>query len=96
MPAVRDLVWACAQRGWVEVTQKGEVRAYEAREGVRGPVRVKKGPRWEEFVWGRGLGGLMRGGEGEGGERGEGGVEGDKGDREDGEQEGAEGVGEVK
>jgi hypothetical protein len=49
MEPVRDVVWACVREGWVEVCQGGEARGWEGREGVRGPIRVRKGEKWGEW-----------------------------------------------
>lgn len=57
MDPVRDVVWGEVQRGKVEVTQKGEMRDYEGRKDIRGPIRVRRGPRWEQTGNGAGQGG---------------------------------------
>lgn len=48
MDPVRDMVWQDVTVGKLQVTQKGEVRAYEERRGIKGPIRVKRGPKWDE------------------------------------------------
>ncbi|WWC60524.1 uncharacterized protein I303_103098 [Kwoniella dejecticola CBS 10117] len=48
MDPVREVVWDQVRRGIVEVTQKGEVREYKSRGEIRGPIRVRKGPKWDE------------------------------------------------
>jgi len=50
MPSVREAVWAEAKKGIVEVTQGGEVRKWEEREELVGPIRVRRGPKWSERV----------------------------------------------
>ena len=47
MDPVRDLVWGDVKVGKVQVTQKGEVREYAGRGDIRGPIRVKRGPKWD-------------------------------------------------
>lgn len=46
MDPVRDIVWAEVKKGRVEVTQGGEVRKLEEREGLKGPIRVRRGEKW--------------------------------------------------
>lgn len=53
MQPVRDVVWREVLEGRVEVTQGGEVREYECRNEIRGPIRVRRGKKWVE---GEGMG----------------------------------------
>jgi len=46
MDPVRDIVWEEVRKGTVEVTQGGEVRSLEEREGLKGPIRVRRGEKW--------------------------------------------------
>lgn len=46
MDPVRDVVWEEVRKGQVEVTQGGIVRTHEEREGLKGPIRVRKGEKW--------------------------------------------------
>ena len=46
MDPVRDIVWEEVMKGTVEVTQGGEVRMLEEREGLKGPIRVRRGENW--------------------------------------------------
>jgi len=46
MDPVRDIVWEEVKKGRVEVTQGGEVRELEEREGLKGPIRVRRGVKW--------------------------------------------------
>jgi len=46
MNPVRDIVWAEVEKGRVQVTQGGEVRELEEREGLKGPIRVRRGLKW--------------------------------------------------
>jgi len=46
MDPVRDIVWGEVRKGTVEVTQGGEVRTLEEREGLKGPIRVRRGEKW--------------------------------------------------
>jgi hypothetical protein len=46
MEPVRDIVWEEVRKGRVEVTQSGEVRSLEEREGLKGPIRVRRGEKW--------------------------------------------------
>ena len=46
MGTVREVVWGEVRRARVEVTQGGEVRGYEEREGVSGPIRLRRGLEW--------------------------------------------------
>ena len=48
MDPVRDLVWQDVKVGKLQVTQKGEVRTYVERREIKGPIRVKRGPKWGE------------------------------------------------
>ncbi|OCF33211.1 hypothetical protein I316_04952 [Kwoniella heveanensis BCC8398] len=57
MDDVRSVVWEEVRRGRCVVTQGGEERGYEESKGggggkpgggIRGPIRVKKGPKWNE------------------------------------------------
>jgi hypothetical protein len=47
MDPVRDIVWREVEKGRVEVTQGGEVRTLEERDGLRGPIRVRRGGMWD-------------------------------------------------
>jgi hypothetical protein len=47
MSFTRDVVWEQVQSGRVEVTQGGDVRLFEEREGLKGPIRVRRGQNWE-------------------------------------------------
>lgn len=47
MDPVREVVWEQVSLGRVEVTQRGEVRDLEEREGIRGPIRVRRGAGFE-------------------------------------------------
>jgi hypothetical protein len=46
MDPVRNIVWEEVMKGTVEVTQGGEVRTLEEREGLKGPIRVRRGEKW--------------------------------------------------
>ena len=46
MDEVREIVWEEVEAGWVEVTQRRELRRFEEREGIKGPIRVRRGPGW--------------------------------------------------
>lgn len=48
MDPVRAVVWDDVECGYVQVTQKGEVRAWEMRNDLKGPIRVRRGPKWDE------------------------------------------------
>ncbi|WWC68426.1 uncharacterized protein I206_102353 [Kwoniella pini CBS 10737] len=48
MDSVRSLIWEQVKIGNVQVTQKGEIRKYEERNEIKGPIRVKKGINWTE------------------------------------------------
>lgn len=47
MQPIREVVWQQVEAGRVQVTQGGEVRPYEDRETLKGPIRVRKGPKWD-------------------------------------------------
>jgi len=47
MDFTRDIVWEQVKEGRIEVTQGGEVRTYEEREGLKGPIRVRRGEEWD-------------------------------------------------
>jgi hypothetical protein len=47
MDPVRDIVWEEVMKGRVEVTQGGEVRTLQEREGLKGPIRVRRGEKWD-------------------------------------------------
>ena len=47
MDPVRDIVWEEVRTERVEVTQGGVVRSLEERPGLKGPIRVRRGPKWE-------------------------------------------------
>ncbi|WVW80372.1 hypothetical protein I302_102353 [Kwoniella bestiolae CBS 10118] len=53
MDPVREVVWDEVREGRVEVTQKGEVRRWEDRGEIRGPIRVRRGGEWDEGLVGR-------------------------------------------
>lgn len=44
MYPIRDMVWAEAETGRVEITQGGVVRSVEERDRLKGPIRVRRGP----------------------------------------------------
>jgi len=46
MDPVRNIVWEEVRKGTVEVTQGGEVRTLEERDGLKGPIRVRRGEKW--------------------------------------------------
>jgi hypothetical protein len=46
MDPVRNIVWEEVRQGTVEVTQGGEARSLEEREGLKGPIRVRRGAKW--------------------------------------------------
>lgn len=46
MDPVRDVVWEEVRKGKVEVTQGGVSRSLEDREGLKGPIRVRRGREW--------------------------------------------------
>ncbi|ORY24664.1 hypothetical protein BCR39DRAFT_507370 [Naematelia encephala] len=50
MDQVRDVVWDQVREGRVQVTQGGVVRSLEEREGLKGPIRVRKGPEWDDSI----------------------------------------------
>lgn len=47
MDEVRDEVWEQVKAGTVLVTQRGDMRDYEERFNIKGPIRVKRGPNWD-------------------------------------------------
>lgn len=47
MDPVRAVVWDDVKEGLLEVTQKGEVRDWAKRAELKGPIRVRRGPRWD-------------------------------------------------
>lgn len=47
MDPVREIVWKEVGRERVEVTQGGVVRSLEEREGLKGPIRVRRGEKWQ-------------------------------------------------
>ncbi|KAL7423687.1 hypothetical protein Q5752_001269 [Cryptotrichosporon argae] len=47
MDPVRDAVWDLVRERRVEVTQGGIARALDERDAIRGPIRVRRGERWE-------------------------------------------------
>jgi hypothetical protein len=53
---VREVVWEEVRRGRVEVTQGGNRREWEKRKEIKGPIRVRRGPRWDERCRGSGDG----------------------------------------
>lgn len=67
MDEVREAVWEEVRKGRVEVTQGGEVRRWEERGGIRGPIRVRRGREWDQWD---------AGGDGDGDEDGDGDVDG--------------------
>jgi hypothetical protein len=44
MDPVRNIIWAESETGRVEITQGGVARSLEEREGLKGPIRVRRGP----------------------------------------------------
>lgn len=44
---VRNVIWDEVHGGRMEVTQKGIVRTLKDREGLRGPIRVRRGSKWD-------------------------------------------------
>jgi hypothetical protein len=56
MDPVREVVWEEVRRGRVEVTQGGNRREWEKRKEIKGPIRVRRGPRWDERCRGSGDG----------------------------------------
>jgi hypothetical protein len=46
MNFTRGVVWEQVRDGRVQVTQGGEVREYEQRDLLTGPIRVRRGPEW--------------------------------------------------
>lgn len=47
MEPTREIVWEQVRSGRVQVTQAGEVREYEDRGSIKGPIRLRRGPEWE-------------------------------------------------
>ena len=47
MEPVRAVVWDDVKEGLLEVTQKGEVRDWAKRAELKGPIRVRRGPKWD-------------------------------------------------
>lgn len=47
MDPVRDVVWVWVEEGRAQVTQGGEVRPREEREVLKGPIRVRRGPKFD-------------------------------------------------
>ncbi|WRT65906.1 uncharacterized protein IL334_002857 [Kwoniella shivajii] len=50
MDPVRQIVWEQVNKGNVQVTQKGEIRSFDQRNDIKGPIRVKKGEHWNESL----------------------------------------------
>jgi hypothetical protein len=48
MEPVRNIVWEEVKKGFVQVTQGGVVRVWEEREGLKGPIRVRRGEKWDD------------------------------------------------
>ena len=48
MDEVRRVVWDQVRSSKVQVTQKGQVREWDDRENVKGPIRVRRGEQWDE------------------------------------------------
>jgi hypothetical protein len=48
MQPVREIVWGEVKKGIVEVTQGGVVRCWEERNGLKGPIRIRRGEKWED------------------------------------------------
>lgn len=48
METTREIVWQQVKEGQVEVTQGGEVRDYESRHDLKGPIRLRRGAKWTE------------------------------------------------
>lgn len=46
MPHVRQVVWDLVKDGQAEVTQRGEVRSWDMRNNLKGPLRVRRGPKY--------------------------------------------------
>jgi hypothetical protein len=46
MEFTRTVVWEEVRKGTVQVTQGGEVRDFEDRNSLKGPIRVRRGPGW--------------------------------------------------
>lgn len=49
MDPVRAVVWEEVKKGHVQVTQGGQVRTYNERNDLKGPIRVRRGPNWDEI-----------------------------------------------
>lgn len=49
MDPVREIVWEEVEKEYVEITQKGEVRSHAERKEIRGPIRVRRGLKWDEM-----------------------------------------------
>ena len=47
MEPVRAVVWDDVKEGLLEVTQKGEVRDWAKRAELKGPIRIRRGPKWD-------------------------------------------------
>nr|XP_031859322.1 uncharacterized protein CI109_005163 [Kwoniella shandongensis]KAA5526394.1 hypothetical protein CI109_005163 [Kwoniella shandongensis] len=50
MDEVREVVWEEVKAGRAVVTQRGETRDWEGRGEIKGPIRVKKGDKWDESL----------------------------------------------
>ncbi|KAK8865687.1 hypothetical protein IAR55_000832 [Kwoniella newhampshirensis] len=50
MDEVREVVWEEVRDGRAVVTQRGEVREWEGRGEIRGPIRVRKGEKWDDSL----------------------------------------------
>ncbi|WWC88102.1 uncharacterized protein L201_003006 [Kwoniella dendrophila CBS 6074] len=48
MDPVRQVIWEQVNLGIVNITQKGEIRNYDERFQIKGPIRIKKGENWNE------------------------------------------------
>ncbi|ORX35426.1 hypothetical protein BD324DRAFT_652555 [Kockovaella imperatae] len=48
MDSVRDEVWKAVEIDQVQVTQGGKVRDLEDKDNLKGPIRVRKGPEWQD------------------------------------------------
>ena len=46
MPHVRQVVWDLVKDGQAEVTQRGDVRSWDMRNDLKGPLRVRRGPQY--------------------------------------------------
>lgn len=47
MEPIRDVVWDEVAVGRVEVMQRGVARSLEERDGLKGPIRVRRGKECE-------------------------------------------------